>query len=181
MYAKLSQIYWFYLINMIDMTTNYSVILRNMSKQYFNLLLIVMGFVLCSNQCNNCVHPKICKLYNRTSDTIYVGGYWAVSSEELDTFNPKYIFVMQNGSSLEKISPGGSYSLWFPYWDDYKTADENRSFLNQLLIKFIVYNKSTFESYSIDEIVSNNIVDYQYMMSYSDIKNDAFEINFSGI
>ena len=52
MYAKLSQIYWFYLINMIDMTTNYSVILRNMSKQYFNLLLIVMGFVLCSNQCN---------------------------------------------------------------------------------------------------------------------------------
>ncbi len=44
-----------------------------------------------------------------------------------------------------------------------------------------MYNKSTFESYGIDEIVSNNIVDHQYVMSYSDIKNDAFEINFSGI
>ncbi len=75
------------------MAINYSVKLWSVSKLYLNLLLIIMGFVLCSNQCDNCVHSKICKLYNRTSDTIYVCGYWAVSSEELDAFNPKYIYL----------------------------------------------------------------------------------------
>lgn len=55
-----------------------------MVRQYFNLALIVMGIALCSNQCGNCVHPQVCKLYNRTSDTIYVGGYWAVSLDVLD-------------------------------------------------------------------------------------------------
>lgn len=151
-----------------------------MVRQYFNLALIVMGIALCSNQCGNCVHPQVCKLYNRTSDTIYVGGYWAVSLDVLDTFNPQYIFITQDGSSLEKVAPEESYSLWVPCWDDDKTVEENECFLRRLLIKFIVYNKSTLESYNVDEIVSDNIVDYQYVVLYDDFRDNDFEINYAG-